>query len=122
MTNRTSNLNAGYDELLEMIRKYNLPMRRGNIAEGIEDFILVVNEHHESAGSDYSGTETKELCKAVHDMVKRGRRDGPYDLSLDVAVGRVMMELLKDDKKDSLTKTITLLKDGRDTIVTRDTR
>ncbi len=43
-------------------------------------------------------------------MVKRGRRDGPYDLSLDVAVGRVMMERLKDDKKDSLTKTIALLK------------
>ena len=49
----TSNLNAGYDELLELIRKHNLPMRRGNIAEGIEDFILRVNEHHESAGSVY---------------------------------------------------------------------
>ena len=86
----TSNLNAGYDKLLELIRRYNLTMRRGNIAEGIEDFILKVNEHHASAGSDYSPTETKELCKAVHDMVKRGRRDGPYDLSLDVAVGRVI--------------------------------
>ncbi len=114
----TYSLNAGYDELLELIKRYNLPMRRGNIAEGIEDFILKVNDHHESTGSIYSSTETKELCKAVHDMVKRGRRDGPHDLSLDVAVGRVMMERLKDDKKDSLTKTMALLKDGLDTIVT----
>ncbi len=35
----TSSLNAGYDELLELIKRNNLPMRRGNIAEGIEDFI-----------------------------------------------------------------------------------
>ncbi len=47
----TSALNAGCDELLELIRRYHLPMRRGNIAEGIEDFILKVIEHQESAGS-----------------------------------------------------------------------
>ncbi len=51
-------------------------------------------------------------------MVKRGRRDGPYNLSLDVAVGRAKVEQLKDDKKTFLATTLTLLKDGLDTVVT----
>ena len=47
VTKGTSNLNAGYAELLELINKYNLPMRRGNIAEGIEDFLLKVHDHND---------------------------------------------------------------------------
>ncbi len=74
---------------LELIKRYNLPIRRGNIAEDIEDFILRVNEHHESAGSDYSQPETRELCKAVHEMVKRGRRDDVEERYWD-SIGRCL--------------------------------
>jgi hypothetical protein len=112
VTKGTSNLNAGSDELLELINKYNLPMRRGSIAEGIEDFLLKVQDHNDSVGSEYNERENKDLSRAIHDMVKRGRRDGPYDLSLDVAVGRAIVEQLKNDKKTSLATTLTLLKDG----------
>lgn len=43
-------------------------------------------------------------------MFKRGRREETHELSLDVAVGRAMMEQLKDDKKDSLAITLSYLK------------
>ena len=34
----TKNLNAGYDEMLDLVKNYSLPMRKGTIARGLEDF------------------------------------------------------------------------------------
>ena len=41
--------------------------------ESIEDFILNVKDHNISVGSEYNTRKTKELCKEIHQMIKRGR-------------------------------------------------
>ena len=40
----TTNLHAGYDEMLDLVKTYSLPMRRGTISRGIEGFFLKVEE------------------------------------------------------------------------------
>ena len=83
----TKKLHAGYDEMLDLVKTYSLPMRRGTISKGIEDFVLKVEELLENNEDPFTQHEKKELSKALHTMVLKSRRDGVEDPVLDVAVG-----------------------------------
>ena len=48
----TTNLHAGYEELLDLVKNYSLPMRKGTISKGFEDFFMEVEDLQESIGSD----------------------------------------------------------------------
>ena len=108
----TTNLHAGYDEMLDLVKNYSLPMRRGTISKGIEDFVLKVNDLLENNEDPFTQHEEKELSKALHAMVFKSRRDGVEDPVLDVAVGRVILEEMKNDTKSSFAKSMTLLRNG----------
>jgi hypothetical protein len=108
----TTNLHAGYDEMLDLVKTYSLPMRRGTISRGIEDFVLKVKELLETNEESFTPHEEKELSKALHAMVLKSRRDGVDDPVLDVAVGRAVLDEMKTDNQTSFAKSISLLKNG----------
>ena len=57
----TTNLHAGYDEMLDLVKTYSLPMRRGTISKGIEDFFLKVEELLKTNEESFTQHEEKEL-------------------------------------------------------------
>ncbi len=106
-----ANLKEGYAELLQFIQSHSLPMKRRTLSKGIEDFITRIDEMRDDNpdGFIFTGTEERELSKAVHAMVASSRR---YDEVLDTAVGNAVHEMMKDDTKTSFNKTLTLLNNG----------
>jgi hypothetical protein len=110
----TTNLHAGYEELLDLVRNYSLPMRKGTISKGFEDFFMEVEDLMEAIGSDpFSLHEEKELSKALHATVLKSRRDGADEPILDVAVGRAVLEEMKNDPKNSFNRSMALLRNGQ---------
>jgi len=114
----SANLNAGFDEMLDLVNNYNLPMRKSNIAKGVEDFLLRVDELKETNEDIFSSQQEKDLSKAVHNLVSRGRCDRYDDPVLDIAVGRAITDAMRDDTKTSFAKTLTLLRNGLSKAIT----
>ena len=74
---------------------------------------MEVEDLMEAIGSDpFTTHEEKELSKALHATVLKSRRDGNDEPILDVAVGRAVLEEMKNDTKNSFSKSIALLRNG----------